>query len=152
MTLERRASLALATLLTLLAGLSPALAVEHSTPAVNGYDVVSYFEGGKPLPGNGNHVAVHEGVTYLFVDEDNRRTFEADPERYVPAYGGYCAYGVSVGKKFAADPNVWEIVHGRLYLNLDHKIQGLWAEDIPGHIAKADARWPEIRDKAPSAL
>jgi YHS domain-containing protein len=131
---------------------SPGLAVQYSAPAVSGYDVVSYFEGEKPLPGNGNHVVVHDGATYLFVDEENRRAFEKDPERYVPAYGGYCAYGVAVGKKFVSDPTVWEIVHGRLYLNLDNKIKGLWMEDVPGHIEKADAHWTTIRSRSPADL
>jgi hypothetical protein len=59
---------------------------------------------------------------------------------------------VAVGKKFVGDPDVWAVVDGRLYLNLDNKIQGLWSEDVPGHIEKADANWPRIRDKAPSEL
>ncbi|MGH0031372.1 MAG: YHS domain-containing (seleno)protein, partial [Myxococcota bacterium] len=115
----RNRTLHAAALVALLAAALPALGVQHSTPALQGYDVVSYFQGEKPLPGNGNHVATHDGVTYLFVNEANRSAFQADPERFVPAYGGYCAYGVAVGKKFVGDPNVWEIVDDRLYLNLD---------------------------------
>lgn len=147
-----RTTRATAVLLAALCLASPTLAVEHSTPAVSGFDVVSYFQGEKPLPGNGNHVALHEGATYLFVNEANKRSFEANPERYVPAYGGYCAYGVAVGKKFASDPTVWEIVDGRLYLNLDNGIKRKWLADVPGHIAEADARWPKIRTRAPSDL
>ena len=147
-----RTCLAVATLLAVLALGNTSLAVEHSAPAVSGFDVVSYFQGEKPLPGNGNHVATHEGATYLFVSEANKRTFEANPEKYVPAYGGYCAFGVSVGKKFVSDPTVWEIVDGRLYLNLDNKIKGMWIEDVPGNIAKADAQWPKIRPRAAAAL
>jgi YHS domain-containing protein len=124
----------------------------HSTPGVSGYDVVSYQTGEKPLRGNGNHIAVYEGVTYLFVDEENRKAFERDPARYAPAFGGYCAYGVSVGKKFVGDPDVWRIVDGRLYLNLDTSIQETWAKDVPGNIEKANARWSAIRDQDPAAL
>lgn len=126
--------------------------VAHSTVGVGGYDLVSYHTGEKPLRGNGNHVAVHDGVTYLFISEANKETFATDPAKYLPAYGGYCAYGVAVGKKFVGDPDVWAIVDGRLYLNLDTKIQGLWAKDIPGHIEKADTKWPRIRDKDPAEL
>lgn len=123
-----------------------ASAVSHSTVGVGGYDLVSYRNSEKPVRGNGNHLAVHEGVTYLFQNEENRETFEADPEHFVPAYGGFCAYGVSVGKKFVGDPDVWEIVDDRLYLNLDHKIQGLWTRDVTGNIRKAEGHWPRIRN------
>jgi len=130
--------------LTLAAVAASASDVEHSTVGVGGYDLVSYHVGEKPVRGNGNHLVVHDGVTYLFQSEENKERFERDPERYVPAYGGYCAYGVSVGKKFHGDPDVWEVVDGRLYLNLDNEIKGLWVKDIPGHIRKADAQWKEI--------
>ncbi len=125
---------------------------QHSLPAVSGYDLVSFHTGEKPLRGNGNHVATVDGVTYLFVNEANRKRFEADPQAYLPAYGGYCAYGVSVGKKFVGDPDVWRIVDGRLYLNLDTKIQRLWAKDVSGAIRKADAAWTKIENADPASL
>jgi len=124
----------------------------HCTPGVAGYDVVSFQSGKQPLRGNGHHVAVHEGVTYLFVDEANRKVFEQEPARYVPAFGGYCAYGISVGKKFVGDPDVWAIVDGRLYLNLDTKIQQLWERDVPGNIESAREKWSKIRDRDPASL
>ncbi len=124
----------------------------HSTPGVSGYDVVSYQTGEKPLRGNGNHIATHEGVTYLFINEGNRKTFERNPSKYVPAYGGYCAFGASVGKKFVGDPEVWRVVNGRLYLTLDTKIQEQWLKDIRGNIKKADANWVKIEDADPASL
>ena len=135
-----------------LAPITAAADVTHSTPAIGGYDVVSYQLGEKPVRGNGNHIAVHEGVTYVFQNEKNRKAFEKEPARYVPAYGGYCAFGVSVGKKFVGDPDVWEIVDGRLYLNLDNKIKGMWVKDIPGNIKKAEKQWPKIRNAAAADL
>jgi YHS domain-containing protein len=130
------------------------LAADSATSVVGagGYDLVSYHTGAKPLRGNGNHVAVHDGVTYLFASQANRQQFEATPEKYLPAYGGYCAYGVAIGKKFVGDPDVWEIVDGTLYLNLDNKIKGLWLRDVAGHITKANAHWPRIETKLPSQL
>ena len=125
---------------------------EYSTVGVGGYDPVAYFKEGKAMKGNGWHVAYHKGVTYVFANKMNRKTFEADPEKYLPAYGGYCAYGVAVGKKFVADPEVWKIVEGTLYLNLDKAIQSKWNEDIPGYIKKADANWPKILGNAPADL
>ena len=130
-----------------------AIAIEaNSTVAVGGYDLVSYHSGKKPLPGNGNHVVQHDGANYLFASKANADEFKQNPERFLPAYGGYCAFGVSVGKKFIADPTVWEVVEGRLYLNLDNGIKKIWAEDIAGNIVNADKAWPEIRDVAASEL
>ena len=133
-------------------GVAVADAPAHSTVGAGGYDLVSYHTGKKPLRGNGNHVVRHEGVTYLFASADHRDAFEAAPEKYLPAYGGYCAFGAALGKKFVGDPDVWRIVDGRLYLNLDSDIQIKWAQDIPGNIRKANARWESIRDRAPSTL
>jgi YHS domain-containing protein len=124
----------------------------HSTVGAGGYDLVSYHTGKKPLRGNGNHVAKHDGVTYLFASESNREAFLASPDVYLPAYGGWCAYGVAVGKKFVGDPDVWEIVDGRLYLNLDNSIKTLWSKDISGNIAKAERNWPKIRQRSPEEL
>lgn len=126
--------------------------VVHSTVGVQGYDLTSYHTGSKPLPGNGNHVVTHSGVNYLFANADNKKAFEGSPGKYLPAYGGYCAYGAAVGKKFIGDPNVWEVVDGQLYLNLDNKIKGIWSKDIPGNIEKANANWTQIRNKKPSEL
>ncbi len=124
----------------------------HSTPGISGYDPVAYFTEGTPQRGSGYHVADYQGVTYAFASEENKETFEANPSKYAPAYGGWCAYGVAVGKKFVADPEVWKIVKGTLYLNLDRDIQSKWKKDIPGYIKTGDANWTEIRDKAPSDL
>ena len=142
----------LALVFTALPAMGLAAPPATSTVGVGGYDLVSYHTGEKPQRGNGNHVVVHEGVTYLFTGEVSRKAFMADPAKYLPAYGGYCAYGVAVGKKFVSDPDVWEIVDGRLYLNLDNKIKGLWVQDIPGHIKKADTAWPRIASKDPAEL
>ncbi|MEM7279932.1 MAG: YHS domain-containing (seleno)protein, partial [Pseudomonadota bacterium] len=72
--------------------------------------------------------------------------------KYTPAYGGYCAFGVSVGKKFVGDPEVWKIVDGKLYLNLDTRIQADWIKDIPGRIKSADKQWTKIASKNPAEL
>jgi YHS domain-containing protein len=123
-----------------------------SSPAVAGYDVVSYQTGKRPIRGNGHYVAEHVGGTYVFASQQNLQMFQKDPERYVPAYGGYCAFGVSKGKKFIGDPEVWRVVNDRLYLNLDARIQDNWLKDVPGYIAAANANWNKIKDKDPDAL
>ena len=73
-------------------------------------------------------------------------------ERYVPQYGGYCAFGVSVGAKFDGDPTLFRVVDGKLYFNLNPKIQGMWLKDIPGNITKADQSWTQIWGTAPAEL
>ena len=70
----------------------------------------------------------------------------------MPQYGGYCAYGVSVGAKFDGDPHLWKVVDGKLYLNLNEGVQKIWAKDVPGNIEKADRNWRQIARKAPKEL
>ena len=123
-----------------------------STTGVNGYDLVSFHTGEKPLRGNGNHVSRIDAVTYLFVNEENKKAFDANPNKYLPAYGGYCAFGVSVGKKFVGDPDVWRLVDGKLHLNLDTNIQAMWLEDIDGKIKKANSQWAKIRNTPAAEL
>jgi YHS domain-containing protein len=123
-----------------------------SAPAVSGYDVVSYQTHKRPIRGNGHYVAEHAGATYLFASQEHLEMFQKNSQRYVPVYGGYCAFGVSKGKKFIGDPEVWRIVDNRLYFNLDARIQDDWLKDIPGYIATADANWKKIKDKDPATL
>ncbi len=126
--------------------------IANSIVGVQGYDLVSYRTNEKPLRGNGNHIVEHHGITYLFVNKENQEKFAQDPHKYLPEFGGYCAYGAAVGKKFVGDPDVWKIVDGKLYLNLDNKIQGIWNKDISGNIVKAETNWTKIKDKNPEDL
>lgn len=141
-------------LLALFALSGPVYADSHanSAPAVQGYDVVSYQTGKRPIRGNGHFTADYQGATYLFSNQANLDTFNDDPEKYAPAYGGFCAYGVSVGKKFIGDPEVWRVVDGRLYLNLDANIQDQWFKDVPGRIKAADGEWERIKSIPASEL
>src|SRR5215467_15583515 len=88
----------------------------RNTPGLAGYDPVAYFTDGKPMRGSGNHVTLQDGVTYAFTTEEHKKMFEANPQKYLPAYGGYCAYGVAAGEKFVVDPEEGKIVEWRLYL------------------------------------
>lgn len=124
----------------------------YSTPVLRGYDAVSYHTIGRPVMGNGSHASVYNDGVYLFINEENKALFDKNPAKYAPAYGGWCAFGISAGKKFHGDPLVWEIVDGKLYVNLNNKIKGLWAKDIPGFIKSADIKWEEIKNKPVSSL
>jgi YHS domain-containing protein len=120
--------------------------------AAHGYDVVAFFTEEKPLIGSDAYAVVHGGGTYRFVRQANLDAFEAEPRKYEPAYGGFCAYGMTLGKKFDGDPRYWKIVDGRLYLNLNGDIQAEWSKDISGNIPKADANWARIRGAAATRL
>jgi YHS domain-containing protein len=136
----------------LAAGASNAETPRENVVGANGYDLTSYFTQERPQHGNGHHVAVVGGVSYLFASDENKKLFEANSGKYLPQYGGWCAYGASVGKKFNADPEVYDIVDGKLYLNLDSRIRGIWAQDIPGRIKTADVNWKKIADKKAADL
>jgi hypothetical protein len=79
-----------------------------------------------------------------FASAAHRDAFVADPERYAPQYGGYCAWAVAHGKTAGVDPQAWKIVGGKLYLNYSKDIQRQWEEDVPGYVEKADANWPKL--------
>ena len=72
------------------------------------------------------------------------RPGEANPEKFAPRYGGYCAYAVSQGATAQGDPKVWHIVGGKLYLNLSPAVQKLWEKNIPGYIKAGDKNWPGV--------
>ncbi|MGZ2259800.1 YHS domain-containing (seleno)protein [Roseobacter sp. A03A-229] len=112
--------------------------------AVDGTDVVAYHTDARPMAGNADISHDWMGATWRFTSEDNRDAFAADPVRYAPQYGGYCAYAVSEGYTASTTPEAWKIVDGKLYLNYSRRIQRRWERDIPGRIASADANWPAV--------
>ena len=120
--------------------------------AIHGYDAVAYFTDGRAVVGQAQYSATHNEAAYRFSSEANKKKFEKNPDRYVPQYGGFCAFGVSVGAKFDGAPRLFKVVDGKLYFNLNREIQKKWLEDVPGNIVKADANWAKIRDKSPMEL
>jgi YHS domain-containing protein len=117
---------------------------EKDGAAIRGYDPVAYFHDKKPVKGSAEHQAQYEGSTFHFASKANRDAFAAEPARYAPQYGGYCAFGTANGYKAAIDPAAFTVVGGKLYLNYNEDIRKQWSADIPGFIAKADANWPEV--------
>jgi YHS domain-containing protein len=108
-----------------------------------GYDVVSYLSGG-PLPGKPEIAAQWKGAEWYFAAPENRAAFQAEPEKYAPRYGGYCAFAVAKGATARGDPLVWTVVEDRLYFNLSAGVQQQWRADIPGNISAANANWPAV--------
>jgi hypothetical protein len=87
-------------------------------------------------------------VTYRFGSSEDREKFKSDPEKYLPQYGGYCAYAMSINRIADIDPSRWAIVNNRLYLNNNFLSYHLWSLDEKGHIASADRYWPLYPKKA----
>ncbi len=112
---------------------------------LGGYSPVSYLESGRAEPGSPQHAAEHEGVTYFLASDRQRRAFEADPARFLPAYGGYCAFGCSIGSRFVPDPTSFEVIEGRTHLflkNAEVDARKLWNEaDLAELKARADDFW-----------
>jgi hypothetical protein len=115
--------------------------------ALSGYDAVAYFSDGKPVKGHPEYAIQWGGARWQFATAANRDAFVTSPGRYVPQYGGYGAYAVSKGYTASADPMVWRIVEDRLYVNYSKSVQGLWEQDIPGNIVKANGNWPAVLTK-----
>lgn len=118
--------------------------------ALHGYDPVAYFDPGQPARGTNSVRSTHDGVTYWFSSAANKTAFDANPAKYVPAYGGWCSYGVRVGRKFDIDPNAFRIADGRLFVQLDLGTQKVWEQDRVKNIEIADRLWPNIAS-APAA-
>lgn len=113
--------------------------------AIKGYDTVSYFTKGAPTKGSDKFTAAYNGAIYQFSTADNRDLFQSDPSKYAPQYGGFCAFGVTMNKKFDTDPMAWHIRGDKLYLNLNKNVQKKWVTDIPGYIETAQTNWVDIK-------
>lgn len=86
-----------------------------------------------------------QGSTFQFASAAHRDTFAANPEKFVPQYGGYCAYGMAKGYKATIDPAAFTVVGDKLYLNYSETVRSQWLTDIPGYTRKADTNWPEVQ-------
>lgn len=109
--------------------------------ALEGYDPIAFFTDRQAAKGNPQISAKFEGATYFFQSEDHKKTFLAAPAKYLPAYGGYCAFGAALGLLLPVDVATWEIVDGRLILQYSQDIKKQFAKDSAANFAKADAFW-----------
>jgi len=115
-----------------------------SNKAVGGYDPVAYFTEGKPVKGLKAFRLEHAGVDWFFSSQENLDKFKAAPDEFAPQYGGYCAYAVGIGQTAKGDPQKWDIVDGKLYLNYDDNTRNLWLEKTEEYIVQGDANWPKV--------
>lgn len=120
---------------------------QADAPAIKGYDAVAYFTEGKALQGSASFSYVWHGMTWQFTTKEHRDLFAGSPEKYAPQYDGYCAWAMAEARKAHTDPEVWQIVGGKLYLNCSRSAHEKWSRDIPGNIRKADEHWKKFSGK-----
>jgi len=124
-----------------------ALNLQHGV-ALRGYDPVAYVTEAKPIAGNPAISYQWQGATWLFATQKHREAFKADPARYAPQFGGYCAFAVAQGTTADGDPHQWAIVDGKLYVNNNAIAKKLWDQNRPANIAAGDRNWPLIPKRA----
>ncbi|WP_425071845.1 YHS domain-containing (seleno)protein [Sagittula sp. S175] len=111
---------------------------------MHGFDPVSMFRSDAPVIGDAQFTSAHEGVDYYFATAEAKAAFDADPAGLLPQFGGFCAFGVYVGKKLDGDVRFADIVDGKLYLFVNQSIFDKYLEDKQTVIDGAFAKWPEI--------
>jgi len=117
---------------------------KQTDTAINGYDSVAYFTQNAPVKGLDAHTYDYKGAKWKFSNAANLELFKANPEKYSPQYGGYCAYAVAKDSLAKVDPNQFTILDGKLYLNYDASIQKEWLKDRANFINKADAKFQAL--------
>jgi len=112
--------------------------------ALQGYDPVAFHAAGKPMKGNPAILTEYAGYKFVFAAEENKAAFEKEPEKYLPAFGGYCAFGVSIGVLFPVEIDTWEIVDGRLVLQYTTEVKQMFEKDKAGNLRKAHENWAKM--------
>jgi YHS domain-containing protein len=121
--------------------------VDKSGLAIKGNDPVAYFTDGKAVQGDPQITSTYNGATYRLVSSDHKAMFDADPMKYAPQFGGYCAYGASKNTLAPITPEAFSIVDGRLLLQYDLGVRDKFNKDVAGNLKKADANWPALVKK-----
>jgi YHS domain-containing protein len=123
---------------------APAVNVDSAGLAMRGHDPVAFFTEGRPVQGKPAHRLEWSGATWQFASAESLAAFRAEPGRYAPQFGGYCAWAVSQHYLAPGDPNFWKIVDGKLYLNANARAKELWEADQADAIARGHANWPAV--------
>tara|TARA_R110001583_G_scaffold51161_11_gene159774 strand:+ start:6267 stop:6722 length:456 start_codon:yes stop_codon:yes gene_type:complete len=118
-----------------------------SNKAVSGYDVIAFFDQQKPVEGSSKYQLEYKGADWYFSSQQNLDKFTANPEKYAPQYGGYCAWAITNSDTAPGNPPFWTVHNDKLYLNYDQKVQNTWLADIDTFIEKADVIWAKMEKK-----
>jgi len=121
--------------------------VDHSGVGIRGYDPVAYFREGKAEKGLSKYSSSADGVTYLFTSTEDKAEFDANPLKYEPQFGGYCAYGVSRGSLVEIDPSAFQVVNGQLLLQYSKGIMEKFNRNQSLSLQKAESNWPILVEK-----
>jgi len=120
------------------------LNVDSAGVAVQGYDPVAFFTDGKPVKGDSQFVSKRDGAIYFFSSKEHRDQFNANPSKYEPAFGGYCAYGVSRNRLVEIDVDAFQIVDDKLLLQYSKSVRDTFNKDTKGNLTKANSNWPAL--------
>jgi len=115
--------------------------------ALQGYDPVAFHTAGKAMKGNPVILAEYSGYKFAFSSEENKAAFEKQAQKFLPAFGGYCAFGVSIGVLFPVEIDTWEIIDGRLVLQYSSDVKRMFEEDKAANIRKANDNWAKMEPK-----
>lgn len=127
--------------------------IDGSGFAVSGYDVVAYQslpQSAAAIPGHADITAKYNGAVFAFSSARNRELFQSNPAKYAPQFDGHCAFGVAKGGKVPANPNLWRLVDGKLYLNITRNVAGFWTSDVAGNIAQGNSLWATLEASSAS--
>jgi YHS domain-containing protein len=122
----------------------PLLNLDKSGIAIQGYDPVAFFTQNRPVKGLPQFTSDYHGARYLFASAEDKTAFDANPAKYEPQFGGFCAFGASKGRVVPVKIEAFQIVNGRLLMQYDLDIKNEFNKDTQGNLQKADKNWPEI--------
>ncbi len=123
--------------------------IDNSNIALQGYSPVSYLDLNLAQRGNKNFKSEYQKVAYYFTSAEQKATFDKNPAKYMPQYGGFCAFGIYAGAKFRVDPNKFLVKDGKYYLylnNIELDAKQLWLSENNHQKLKntADKNWKKL--------
>lgn len=116
----------------------------YGNTAIEGHDPVAYFSDNAAVKGNKSHKLEWKGADWIFANAENKALFQADPEKYAPQFGGYCAWAASQNTVAGIDPDQFTIIDGKLYLNYNEEVKNMWLVDTTKHISDGNQNWPGL--------
>lgn len=120
--------------------------VDANGVIIDGYDPVAFFTDNKPVKGDPQFSYTYEEAVYHFASQEHLDLFKANPEKYKPQFGAWCAYAVSLGRTAPIDVNTFSIVDGRLVIQHNQRAVNGWSKDPEGNLKLADKYWPRVTE------
>lgn len=124
----------------------PAAIMSVEQVALEGYDPVAYFVSGSAHKADGSNSYSYEGLNWYFESNSNLETFKANPAKYIPVFGGFCAYELADEELVYSKPEFWHIHNGQVYLFSSEDAKEEWFRDIDTMILKAQTQWDILKN------